>query len=118
MDHLHLDALSSPKTKDHDLLSSCRVLIDDAMTLLKYDAGKKFANMENNRFFREVLGNGKLKAHIQLHGDTIVVRFKPFDKQYVLEPLFENINEKLENIEIDQRIPWLNNHKIKIEFEK
>ena len=118
MDHLHLDALSSPKPKDHDLLSACRVLIDDTMTLLKYDASKKFANMGNNRFFREVLGNGKLKAHIQLHGDTIVVRFKPFNKQYVLEPLFENINEKLENIEIDQRIPWLNNHKIKIEFEK
>ena len=117
IEYSHLDALSSPKPKDHDFLTACRVLVDDAMTLLKYDAGKEFASMSDARFFREVLGDGKLTAHVQLKEDTIVVRFRRFDTQYILEPLFENINEKLEEIGIDPRIPWLNNYKLKVEFE-
>ncbi|OIQ05024.1 MAG: hypothetical protein AUK59_05515 [Candidatus Altarchaeum sp. CG2_30_32_3053] len=118
IEYSHLDALSSPKPKDHDLITACRVLVDDAMTLLKHDAGREFACMSNARFFREVLGEGNLTAHVQLKEDTIVVRFKRFDTQHILEPLFENIDKKIEELGIKPQIPWLNNYKLKIEFEQ
>lgn len=115
--YTHLGALTSPKADISDATKAFKVLVDDLMTLLKHDVGKEYMDMDSKRFFREVLGEGRLQAHVKLEADTVVVTFEKFNTQYLIEPLFENLNKKLEAIGVDPRVPWLNNHKIEIRFK-
>jgi len=116
--YTHLDALTSPKADISDATKSFKVLVDDLMTLLKHDVGKEYMDMDSKRFLREVLGDGRLRAYVKLDRDMVVVTFEKFDTQYLLEPLFENLNEKLEAMGVDPKVPWLNGHKIEIRFNQ
>ncbi len=116
-DYTHLNTLTSPKVDVYDTIGAFKVLADDLITLLKHDTAKKYMNMDHKRFFREVLGEGRLQSTCETGDDTAVVTFEKFDNQYRIEPLFENLNEKLEAIGVHPRVPYLNNHKIEIRLK-
>ena len=62
-----------------------------------------------------ISGSAK-KIEIRIDEDRVWIKYDYFDKQYLLKPLFRGMNQKLEKMNIDPRIPWLGNRKLCIQF--
>ena len=57
------------------------------------------------------------KAYVQLVGDWLIVRFSYFKGQEIVIERYRNISAKLRSCNIDPRIPWLGNAKLRFIFE-
>jgi hypothetical protein len=93
-----------------------------AMNLIAYNLlsafranlGKKYVPMNaetiNEKFFKE-------QALVKLRDDQITVTIFRHKYREVLEPLYYDLNSKLESKNIDPKVPWLNNHTLKFVFK-
>jgi hypothetical protein len=93
-----------------------------AMNLIAYNVlsafranlGNKYVPMNaetiNDKFFKE-------QALVKLRDDQITVTIFGHKYREVLEPLYHNLNTKLESKDIDPKVPWLNNHTLNFVFK-
>ena len=110
----YLDKLPSSDYLKNDALDAIRIITSDVMKLFMNDVGADFGRMFPKTFYREVLKD--LSGEVKIEGDRVVVRFDYFENQYLLEPVFRGVNEKLEERGVDQRVPWLGNRRVCVEF--
>jgi hypothetical protein len=54
---------------------------------------------------------------VQLVGDRLIVKFSYFKGQETAIERYRNINAKLRSCNIDPRVPWLGNAKLRFVFE-
>lgn len=111
-----LDNLPSSNYLKNDALDAIRLFTSDVVKLFMNDVGEGYQRVFPKTFYREVLKD--LGAYVKLREDTIVVTFDLFDHQYLLEPIFRDIEEKLKEHRVDPRIPWLSNYKLDFGFTK
>jgi len=78
------------------------------------DVGVEYFRMFPKTFYRERLKD--LSAEVRIDGDRVIVEFDYFDEQYLLVPLFKDMNEKLEKRGTCPYVPWLGNRKLDIQF--
>lgn len=110
----YLDNLPSSDYLKNDALDAIRIITSDMMKLFMNDVGAEYFRMFPNTFYREVLKD--LSAEVRIEGDRVIVTFDYFDQQYLLIPLFKDINDKLEKMSISPYISWFGNRKIDIQF--
>jgi len=94
--------------------------INVALTLLADTIYKLFAmeipGHEKDKpetLFRKFIHHG---ASIRRENDKIIVRMDYFEKQHLIEGLYEKIEHKNEQLEIKKTIPWLRNLRIQMDF--
>ena len=110
----YLDNLPSSDYLKNDALDTIRIIISDVMKLFMNDVGPDYVKMYPKTFYREILHD--LSALIKIDENSVLVTYDYFDKQYLLEPLFRGINNKLEKMDIEPHISWLGNRKLCIQF--
>lgn len=93
-----------------------------AMNLIAYNLfsafranlGKKYVPMNaetiDEKFFKE-------QALVKLRDDQITVTIFGHKYRDVLEPLYYDLNSKLESKNIDPKVPWLNDHTLNFVFK-
>ena len=109
-----LDNLPSSDYLKNDAVDAIRILTSDVMKLFMNDVGVDYFRMFPKTFYREILKD--LSAEVRIDSDRVIVEFDYFDEQYLLLPLFKDMNEKLEKRGIDPYVPWLGNRKLDIQF--
>lgn len=109
-----LDNLPSSDYLKNDIMDAIRIITSDVTKLFMNDVGPEYVKMFPKTFYREVLKD--LIANVKIEGDTIRVIFNHFEHQYLLVPIFRDINHKLEDMGVDSHIPWLGNRKLDIRF--
>ena len=109
-----LDNLPSSDYLKNDAVDTIRIITSDVMKLFMNDVGVEYFRVFPKTFYRELLKD--LSAEVRIDGDRVIVEFDYFDEQYLLVPLFKDINEKLEKRGIDPYVSWLGNRKLDIKF--
>ena len=113
--HSHaLDCLPSSDYTKNDVFDALRIITSDITKLFMNDVGSEYVDMFPKTFYRQVLKD--LPATIHLTEERVFVRFEPFDDQYLFEPLFKDMDDKLERMGLDTHIPWLGNRRLEIQF--
>jgi len=109
-----LDNLPSSDYLKNDAVDAIRIITSDVMKLFMNDVGVDYFRMFPKTFYRELLKD--LSAEVRIDDDRVIVTFDYFDEQYLLVPLFRDMNQKLEKMGIDPCVPWLGNRKLDIRF--
>ena len=89
-------------------LVACNIL-----SSLRRDIGRKYASRELRGILKEFL---REQAFVKAEGRTVHVTFYGHRHEDILRPLFSNLNQRLIEKGIDERIPWLGYRRLEFHF--
>jgi len=110
---LNLDKLPGSDPHKANAGLAIKAQVHNVVTTFQEEVSGRFARMEIAGIMRKFL---ERPGTVKLEGDEIVVKLDYFKGQEALEDMYENLTQKLANKGVDPRIPWLNNHTLRIEF--
>jgi len=93
---------------------SLRLLAFHVMDNFRHDLGLAYYRKTPELIHRELIDG--VQGRVQLHGDIIEVCVYGFEHQAAAAAILTNLNEKLEGVGIDPRIPWLGNRRLRFQF--
>ncbi len=89
-------------------LVACNIL-----SSLPRDIGGEYAARELKGVLKEFL---REQAFVQAEGRTAHVTFYGHRHEDILRPLFTNLNQRLTEKGVDERVPWLGYRKMEFHF--
>lgn len=110
---LNLDKLPGSDPDKVNVGLAIKAQVHNVVTIFQEEVGGRFAKMEIAGIMRKFL---ERPGTVRLEGNEIVVKLDYFKGQEVLTEMYDNLHQKLVNKGVDPRIPWLNNHTLRIEF--
>ena len=111
---LKLDHMPGIRQVKIDSMLYIKFLAFSMFNYLRQQLGGQFASMNIESIYDALLHK---KAHVQLVGDRLIVRFAYFKGQETVIERYRNLDAKLRFQNIDPRIPWLGNAMVTFVFE-
>ncbi len=111
---LGIDRLPSMNLNAKQTILSLRLLAYHALDNFRHDLGPKYRNKTPDLIYREFI-NG-VQGRVQLRGNVIEVCIYGFEHEPAVASILSNLEEKLERVGIDPRIPWLGNRQLRFKF--
>lgn len=90
-------------------LVACNIL-----SSLRRDIGGEYALRELKGILKEFL---REQSFVQARGRTVHVTFYGHRHENILRPLFNNLNQRLREKGVDERVPWLGYRKLEFHFK-
>jgi hypothetical protein len=109
MDHLPSMNLNAIQT-----ILSLRLFAYNVMDNFRHDLGDRYRNNTPELIHREFIDG--VQGRIQLRTDVIEVSVYGFQHQAAVESILTNVDEKLKHANVDPRIPWLGNRRLRFKF--
>jgi len=93
---------------------SLRLLAYHVMDNFRHDLGHPYCTHTPELIHREFVDG--IQGRIQLRSDVLEVIVYGFRHQAAVESILTNVDQKLERANVDPRIPWLGNRRIRFKF--
>ena len=93
---------------------SLRLFAYHVMDNFRYDLGHDYRNKTPELIHREFVDG--IQGRVQLHSDVIEVNVYGFQHQAAVESILTNVDAKLKHADVDPRIPWLGNRRLRFKF--
>jgi hypothetical protein len=90
-------------------LVACNIL-----SSLRRDIGGEYASRELKGMLKEFL---REQSFVKAEGRTVHVTFYGHRHEDILRPLFSNLNQRLREKGVDERVPWLGYRKLEFHFK-
>jgi len=90
-------------------LVACNIL-----SSLRRDIGGEYASRELKGILKEFL---REQSFVKAEGRTVHVTFYGHRHEDILRPLFSNLNQRLREKGVDERVPWLGYRKLEFHFK-
>ncbi len=90
-------------------LVACNIL-----SSLRRDIGGQYASRELKGMLKEFL---REQSFVKAEGRTVHVTFYGHRHEDILRPLFSNLNQRLREKGVDERVPWLGYRKLEFHFK-
>ena len=111
---LGINDLPSIELNEVTMHMAINLIAYNLISAFRANLGKKYIPMNaetiNEKFFKE-------QALVKLRDNQITVTIFGHKYRDVLEPLYYDLNSKLERKNIDPKVPWLNDHTLKFVFK-
>jgi hypothetical protein len=111
---LGINHLPSLNLNAIQMVLSLRLLAFQVFDNFRNDLGYPYNRQTAEIIHREFIDG--VQGRIQLKGDTIIVKIYGFEHARAVAAIFSNLENKLQAANVDPRIPWLGNRKLKFEF--
>jgi len=93
---------------------SLRLFAYHVMDNFRYDLGHPYRTHTPELIHREFVDG--IQGRIQLRTDVIEISVYGFQHQAAVESILTNADKKLEQADVDPRIPWLGNRRLRFQF--
>jgi hypothetical protein len=93
---------------------SLRLFAYHVMDNFRYDLGHDYRNKTPELIHREFVDG--IQGRVQLRSDVIEVNVYGFQHQAAVESILTNVDAKLKHADVDPRIPWLGNRRLRFKF--
>jgi hypothetical protein len=111
---LGINDLPSIELNEVTMHIAVNLIAYNLLSAFRANLGKKYVPMNaetiDEKFFKE-------QALVKLRDDQITVTMFGHKHRDVLEPLYHDLNSKLERKKIDPKVPWLNDHTLNFVFK-
>lgn len=111
---LGMDRLPSLDLNAIQTMLSLRLLAYHVVDNFRHDLGHIFKDKTPELIHREFVAG--VQGRVQLRSDVIEVSVYGFQHQGAVESILTNADVKLENANVDPRIPWLGNRRLRFKF--
>ena len=111
---LGINRLPSMNLNAKQAVLSLRLLAFHAMDNFRNDLGPDYRKKTPELIYREFVSS--VHGKIQLRGDVIEVTIFGFEHENAAAAILSGLDEKLEKANVDPRIPWLGNRRIRFKF--
>lgn len=112
LEFLNLDKLPSIELNKISMMLAMKYLGYCIVSCFRRDLGESYSHCEIESIFEEFLN---LQALVQSKGNTIHVNFYRYPQ--VLAETFDDIDERFQNVGLENRVPWLNNKRLQFNFK-
>ena len=110
---LGFDKLPSTELNQATMSLGTKLVACNILSSFRRDIGLEFASRELKGILKEFL---REQAFVKAEGRTVHVTFYGHRHDDVLRPLFSNLNGRLREKGIDERVPWLGYRKLEFHF--
>lgn len=111
---LGVERLPSMNLNAIQAMLSLRLLAYHVMDNFRHDLGRPYCSHTPKLIHREFVDG--IQGRIQIRSDDLQVIVYGFRHQDAVESILTNIDQKLESANVDPRISWLGNRRIKFKF--
>jgi len=109
-----IDRLPSMNLNAKQATLSLRLLAFHAMDNFRNDLGPAYRKKTPELIYREFISG--VQGKVQLRGDVIEVTIFGFEHENAVAAILSGLDEKLEKANVNPRIPWLGNRRIRFNF--
>ena len=93
---------------------SLRLFAYHVMDNFRYDLGHPYRNHTPEMIHREFVDG--IQGRVQLRTEVLEISVYGFQHQAAVESILTNADKKLEHANVDPRIPWLGNRRLRFKF--
>ena len=111
---LGMDRLPSMNLNAIQTMLSLRMFAYHVMDNFRYDLGHPYRNHTPELIHREFVDG--IQGRVQLRNDVLEVSVYGFQHQAAVESILTSSDKKLEQANVDPRIPWLGNRRLRFKF--
>lgn len=114
LEFLGFGRLPSTELNQATMSLGAKLVACNVLSSLRRDIGGEFASRELKGILKEFL---KEQAFVKAEGRTVHITFYGHRHENILRPLFTNLNQRLAEKGIDERVPWLGYRKLRFHFK-
>lgn len=113
LEFLGFDKIPSTELNQATMSLGTKLVACNILSSLRRDIGGEYAGRELKGILREFL---REQAFVKAEGRTVHVTFYGHRHEDILRPLFSNLNQRLTEKGIDERVPWLGYRRLEFHF--
>lgn len=114
LEFLGFDRLPSTELNQATMSLGTKLVACNILSSLRRDIGGEYASKELGGIMKEFL---REQAFVKAQGRTVHVTFYGHRHEDILRPLFSNLNQRLQEKGIDERVPWLGYRRLEFYFK-
>ncbi len=114
IEFLGFGKLPSTELNQATLSLGTKLIACNILSSLRRDIGGEFASRELKGILKEFL---REQAFVKAEGRTVHVTFYGHRHEDILRPLFSNLNQRLQEKGVDERVPWLGYRNLEFHFK-